>query len=231
VKPVSLEIDDSQDNDAMQFRLDEPPVEKEDTKVVEQDAVRHGPACDLPELGVECIKLAELRQGATKVPLEPFDPVALQGRAVVFGPTKPSERFAEESTWRLRSTADRTGFVEQQVKLLYYPVWQVHYLYRGRSYDIAVDGVSGVLLRGHAPRTTEWAAALAVGGLALAAFGAGRIARLLFLPHASALARTAGAVESLILLALAGTAGIFLARLGWKWFQQGGEQVLEGETG
>jgi hypothetical protein len=214
----------------MQRWLNEPPVEKEDTKVVEQDAVRHGSACDLPELGVECIKLAELRQGATKVPLEPFDPVALQGRAVVFGPTKPAERFAEESTWRLRSAADRTGFVEQQVKLLYYPVWQVRYLYRGRSYDIAVDGISGVLLRGHAPRTTEWAAALTVGGLALTAFGAGRIARLLFLPHASALARTAGDVESLILLALAGAAGIFLARLGWKWFQQGGEQLLEGET-
>jgi DNA-directed RNA polymerase subunit RPC12/RpoP len=230
VKPVSPEIDDLQDDDTMQRWLNEPPVEKEDTKVVEQDAVRHGPACDLPELGVECIKLAELRQGATKVPLEPFDPVALQGRAVVFGPTKPSERFAEESTWRLRSTADRTGFVEQQVKLLYYPVWQVRYLHRGRSYDIAVDGISGVLLRGHAPRTTEWAAALAVGGLALTAFGAGRIARLLFLPHASALARTAGNLESLILLALAGAAGIFLARLGWKWFQQGGEQLLEGET-
>lgn len=230
VKPVSPEIDDLQDDDTMQRWLNEPPVEKEDTKVVEQDAVRHGPACDLPELGVECIKLAELRQGATKVPLEPFDPVELQGRAVVFGPTKPSERFAEESTWRLRSTADRTGFVEQQVKLLYYPVWQVRYLHRGRSYDIAVDGISGVLLRGHAPRTTEWAAALAVGGLALTAFGAGRIARLLFLPHASALARTAGNLESLILLALAGAAGIFLARLGWKWFQQGGEQLLEGET-
>ena len=230
VKPVSLEIDDSRDNDAMQFRIDEPPVEKEDTKVLEQDVVRDGPACDLPELGVECIKLAELRQGATKVSLEPFDPVALQGRAVVFGPTKPSERFAEESTWRLRSTADRTGYVEQRVKLLYYPVWQARYLYRGRSYDVAVDGISGVLLRGHAPRTTVWAAALAVGGLALAAFGAGRIARFLFLPHPSALARTAGDPGSMILLVLAGAAGIFLARLGWKWFWQGGEQVLEGET-
>ncbi|MCX5736379.1 MAG: hypothetical protein NTW68_19020 [candidate division NC10 bacterium] len=230
VKSVSPGVDDSQDDAAMQRWFDEPPVEREDTKVLEQEVVRDGPACDLPELGLDCIKLAELRRGATKVPLEPFDPVALQGKAVVFGPTKPSDRFAEEGTWRLRATGDRTGYVEQRVKLLYYPVWQARYLYRGRSYDVAVDGISGALLRGHAPRTTEWAAALAVGGLALAALGAGRIARLLFLPHASALARTAGNLESLILLALAGAAGIFVARLGWKRLRQGGEQLLEGET-
>ena len=228
-KAVSPMIDDSQDDAAMQRWVDEPPVEQEDTKVLEQDVVRDGPACDLPELGVDCIKLAELRRGPSKVPLEPFDPVALQGRAVVFGPTKSSARFAEEGTWRVRSEGDRTGYVEQRVKLLYYPVWQVRYLYRGRSYDIAVDGISGVLLRGHAPRTTEWAAALTVGGLALAAFVAGRIARLLLLPHGSALARTAGDPGSMILLVLAGAAGVFLARLGWKRLQQGGEQLLEGE--
>jgi hypothetical protein len=93
-----------------------------------------------------------------------------------------------------------------------------------------VDGVSGALLRGHAPRTTERAVALTVGGFALAAFGAGRIARLLFLPHFSAFARTAGDPGSMILLVLAGAAGVFLARLGWKRLRQGGEQLLESET-
>ena len=230
VKGVSLEIDDSQGDAARPRLVDEPPVEKEDTKVLEQDVVRDGPACDLPELGVECIKLAELRQGATKVPLEPFDPVALQGRAVVFGPTKPSERFVEEGTWRIQTKGDRTGYVEQRVKLLYYPVWQARYLYRGRSYDVAVDGISGVLLRGHAPRTTQREVALTIGGLALAVLCTGRIARLLFLPHASVLARTAGDPGFMILLVLAGAAGIFLARLGWKRLHQGGEQLLEGET-
>ncbi|MEI8190654.1 MAG: hypothetical protein WCI75_13160, partial [candidate division NC10 bacterium] len=118
----------------------------------------------------------------------------------------------------------------RRVKLLYYPVWQARYMHRGRSYEDAVDGVSGVLLRGHAPRTTEGAVALTVGGLALAAFGAGRIARLLFLLHGSVLARMAGDPGSMILLVLAGGAGVFLARLGWKRLRQGGEQLLEGET-
>jgi hypothetical protein len=72
--------------------------------------------------------------------------------------------------------------------------------------------------------------ALTVGGFALAALGAGRIARLLFLPHGSALARMAGDPGSMILLLLAGAAGIFLAWLGWKRLWQGGEQLLEGET-
>ena len=106
-------------------------------------------------------------------------------------------------------------------------------LQRPRIIDHKIGGLDFFFvgnLRGHAPRTTEWAAALAVGGLGLAAFGAGRIARLLFLPHASGLARTAGDPGFMILLVLAGAAGIFLARLGWKWFWQGGEQVLEGET-
>ena len=230
MKGAAPVIDDSQPDAAMQRWLDEPPVEQEETKVLEQDVIRDGPACDLPELGADCIKLAELRRGATKVPLEPFDPVALQGRAVVFGPTKPSERFAQEGTWRLQTKGDRTGYVEQRVKLLYYPVWQARYLYRGRSYDVAVDGISGLLLRGHAPCTTERAVALTVGGLAVAAFGAGRIARLLFLPHGSALARTAGEGGSMIPFVLAGAVGIFLARLGWKRLRQGGEQLLEGET-
>ena len=232
VKPAAPITDDRQQNAAMERWFDQPLVEKEDTKVVEQDVVRVGPACDLSELGVDCINLAEMRQGAAKVPLEPFDPVSLQGRAVVFGPSTPPERFVEEGTWRLKGEGNQTVYAEERLKLLYYPVWQARYLYCGRSYEISVDGIRGELLRGHAPQEAAGAAELTVGGLALAALGAGRIAGVLFFPHGLGAGRSASAVSdpgSMLLLLLA-AAGAFLVWRGWKRLQGDGEQLLEGET-
>lgn len=221
------------DDAAIQQWLDRPPVEKEDTKVVEQDAVMVGPACDLPELGVDRIPLAEFRRGATKVALEAFDPVAVQSRAVVFGPTKPPERFTEEATWRIRTRGDKTTYAEQRVKVLLYPVWQARYRHRGRLYEIAVDGVTGALLRGHAPLEPGGATALAVSGLVLAAFCLGRVARLaLTIQRLLAGQGTvaAGDLGSMLILGLGTVIGCVLAWLGWTRIQERGEQLLESET-
>lgn len=225
--------DEGPDDGAIQRWLERPPMEKEDTKVVEQDALLVGPACDLPELGTDRIPLAELRRGATKVALGAFDPVALQSRAVVFAPTKPSERFTEEATWRIRTRGDKTSYVEQRVKVLFYPVWQVRYRHRGRFYEIAVDGVTGMLLRGQAPLEAEGAAALAVSGLALAAFCIGRVVRLALTVHwplAGQGTAAIGDAGSMLILGLGAGIGCVLAWLGWNRIQQRGEQLLEGET-
>lgn len=214
-------------------RPERPPVEKEDTKVVEQDVVLVGPACDLPELGTDRIPLAALRRGATKVALEPYDPVTLGSRAVVFGPTKPPQRFTEEATWRIRTRGDRTSYAEQRVKVLLYPVWQARYRYRGRFYQIAVDGVTGMLLRGQAPLQAEGAAALAVSGLALAAFSIGRVARSALSAHwppAGQGTPAAGDPGWLLILGLGTALGCALAWFGWMRIQRRGEQLLEGET-
>jgi len=233
IKEPGPVTDERPDDGAIQQWLERPPVEKEDTKVIEQDAVLVGPACDLPELGADRIQLAELRRGATKVALEAFDPVALQSRAVVFGPTKPPERFTKEATWRIRTRGDQTTYTEQRVKVLFYPVWQARYRHRGRLYEIAVDGVTGALLRGHAPLEAEGAAALAVSGLALAAFCIGRVARLALTVHwplAGQGTAAAGDPGSMLILGLGTVIGCVLAWLGWTRIQQRGEQLLESET-
>lgn len=217
---------------ALQEWLERPADVREETRVLEQDVARTGPACALPELGVERISLAAARRGSVRVPLEPFDPVALQGRAVVYTPSIPPERFDREFTLRIPSAQDRTEYAEQALKLLYYPLWRARYRWRGRAHEVVLDGVSGRLLAGTAPRAREGAAALAAGGVVLAALGAGRILRGLLpgtlLGRLLSLPGGEGGGPALILLGLSGG---LLAWLGWRWLA-GGEELLlapEGE--
>jgi hypothetical protein len=53
--------------------------------------------------------------------------------------------------------------------LVYYPLWVLRYLYRGRSFQVVVDGFSGEVLYGKAPGSTLYRAAVLVGGTALGA--------------------------------------------------------------
>ena len=63
VKPPAPLNDSQEDGAELDRWLQDPGEEREDTKVVEQDVVRIGPACELRELGGERIRLAELRRG------------------------------------------------------------------------------------------------------------------------------------------------------------------------
>lgn len=205
------------------------PVERADTRVIQQDYVRIGPACELPELGVDRIALESLRRGATPVSLEPFDLVALQSRAVVFAPTKAPQSFAEESQWRIKVRSARTALVQQRLKILYYPAWQARYLFRGRPYEIAVDGVTGKVLRGRAP--AEMRAALA---LALAALCFGRPGRHLIM-RGIAMGGPAGWVfgtfGGILALLVGGAVASCLAWMAWTVFRQSGEMVMgDGES-
>jgi hypothetical protein len=152
VKPPAPLAEGEQGGQALDRWLADPGKEREDTKVVEQDVLRIAPACELPELGVDKIRLADLRRAGSPVPLSSFDGVSLQSRAVVFAPTTSAERFLVETTWRVASVNDDTRYVDTRVKLLYYPVWRMRYRHRGRVYELAVDGVQGRLLRGTAPQ-------------------------------------------------------------------------------
>jgi DNA-directed RNA polymerase subunit RPC12/RpoP len=194
--------------------LQDPGKEREDTKVVEQDVLRIGAACALPELGVERIRLTEQRRGGSSVLLQPFDPVSIHRRAVVFAPTTPAERFLQETTWRVQSQNDATRYVETRLKLLYYPVWHVRYRHRGRMYALAVDGVTGDLLRGTAPQVQALAAGAASVGVGLSALGLGRWLRGLL---------GDGDGPTVLLLVVAGAALLWLA---WRWFAQAGEVEL-----
>jgi hypothetical protein len=169
-------------------------------------------------MGVEKIRLADLRRAGSPVSLSHFDPVALQSRAVVFAPTTSAERFLAETTWRVPSVNDDTRYVDTRLKLLYYPVWRMRYRYRGRVYELAVDGVQGRLLCGTAPRNAAAAAAAAAVGLGLGALGLGRWLR--------GMAGADGVGPAFLFAALVG--GLFLW-ISQRWVASGGEIALEGE--
>ena len=233
--PAPLTEEGAGDADFQRWLL-ETPTQREDTRVIQQDYVRIGPACELPELGVNRIPLESLRRGDTPVSLGPFDLVALQSKAVVFAPTKPPQGFAEESQRRIKVQSDRTSLVERRLKILYYPVWQGRYLFKGRPYEIAVDGVTGKVLCGRAPAAIHKAAALALAALALAALCFGRPARQLVV-RAFAIGGPAGwifgTVGGSLMLLIGGAVAFFLAGIAWSRFGQSGEVVLgegQGET-
>ena len=215
VKPPAPLDDTDQIGPELDQWLQDPGQEREDTKVVEQDVLRIGAACELQELGVERIRLAEQRRGGATVLLQPFDPVSIHRRAVVFAPTTPAERFLKETTWRVQSQNDATRYVETRLKLLYYPVWHIRYRHRGRTYELAVDGVTGDLLRGTAPQAQALSAGAASVGVGLSALGLGRWLR--------GLLGGGGDSPTLLLLVVAGAVLLWLA---WQWFAQGGEVEL-----
>ncbi len=220
--------EEGQDQEFQRWLLT-PRTPKEDTRVIQQEYVRIGPACDLPELGVDRIRLQEMRRGATSVTLEPYDPVALQSRAVVFAPTMPPGRFADESQFRIRVHTDHTGVVERRLKILYYPVWQARYRHNGRPYEIAVDGVTGTVLCARAPAEIRQAAAVAMAALALAALCFGRLQRLFGVSGVAGSGSIASAFQaagSVVGLLLGGTAALLLAVIAWIIFRRPGEILL-----
>jgi hypothetical protein len=221
------------EGDGQEFHrwLMQPPTVKEDTRVIQQEFVRIRPACELPELGVGNIRLQELRHGPSPVPLEPYDLVALQSRAVVFTPTKAPERFAEDSQRRIKVHGDRTAVVEQRLKILHYPVWQARYRHAGRPYEITVDGVTGSILAARSPVKIRRAAAVAVAALAVAALCFGRPARLLLragLDPGGTSGLVVGTLGTLLGLIVGGAVAVFLAWVGWTTFRCGGEMRLDG---
>jgi hypothetical protein len=148
-----------------------------ETHILEQEWLRVQPACDHAELGVAAIPLPRLRRDRVPVRLEAFDPIALHARGVLLAPTAAAPADASEAGGSLRPAGDRTRQVECRLRLLYYPVWHARYLFRGRLYGVAVDGVTGALLLARGPGDLRPAAAgvaLALGVMALAFGRAGR---------------------------------------------------------
>jgi hypothetical protein len=53
--------------------------------------------------------------------------------------------------------------------IVYYPLWVLRYIYRGRTFQVVVDGFSGDVLYGKAPGSVFYRAAVLVGGMAIGA--------------------------------------------------------------
>lgn len=133
-----------------------------------------GAACDVGEFGVNRVEL-------TDQALEPFNPDSLHATGLVFEPVNSiseaqtaAERDFQDRV-RQRSGIDRISqavvrFVNERFGVVYYPLWVQRYLYRGRAYQVVVDGYSGNVLYGKAPGNTLYRAAVLVAGMAAGAF-------------------------------------------------------------
>jgi hypothetical protein len=203
---------------------DQKHYEPREIRVV-QDMTWNGAACDVGEFGVDEAPL-------TNQPLQPFDADSLHADGMVFEPTgsvTEARQIAEASYQaRVQNSAplDRLGqtFIRYLRKLLgivYYPLWVLRYQYRGRSFQVVVDGDSGQPLYGKAPGNTLYRAAMLVGGAILGSLLAVDISAVILYLASQTKGDTAGGLFIGGLIALVAGFGIILAA--YRAFRYGEE--------
>lgn len=147
--------------------------EPREVKVM-QEMTWNTAACEVGEFGVNQISL----EGR---PLEPFDANQLHHSGMVFEPTGSAvdalqqARVQFENAINHKADIDQVSqsfvrIVHQRQGLVYYPLWVLRYEYRGRTFQVVVDGFSGEALYGKAPGSLYFRAGALVGGMALGAF-------------------------------------------------------------
>jgi hypothetical protein len=192
---------------------------------VVQEMIWNGAACDVGEFGVEEAPL-------TNQPLQPFDVTSLHADGMVFEPTgsvTEARQLAEASYQAgVQNSArlDRMGqtFIRYMRKLLgivYYPLWVLRYQYRGRSFQVVVDGDSGEPLYGKAPGNTLYRAAMMLGGAILGSFLAVDASAVVFYLASQAEGDSAGGLFIAGLVALVGGFGLIFAA--YRAFRYGEE--------
>ena len=191
---------------------------------IAQEMVWTGAACDVGEFGVNQVQL-------TNRALEPFKGDALHASGMVFEPvgsTSDAHQAAEQDFQKKISAAanlDRISqlfvrFVNKRFGLVYYPLWVIRYLYKGRAFQVVVDGFSGKVLYGKAPGNALYRAAMLVGGMAAGAFLAVDIPTfLLMAAGASHSSKGSGTIVGIAIGAL--VVGIGLIGFAYRAFRYG----------
>lgn len=139
-----------------------------------QELTWNGVACDVGEFGVEHVP-------PINQVLQPFNPTLLHEHAMVFEPVGSFSEADEAARTHFEQAAkgsahlDRIGqtflrLFQRRNALVYHPLWVLRYLFRGRSFQVVVDGYSGKVLYGKAPGNLAYRAAVLVFGMALGAF-------------------------------------------------------------
>lgn len=176
----------------------------------------NGAACDVGEFGVTAISL----QGRS---LEPFNADALHRSGMVFEPVGAAddawrsanaefERRVDQKAGLNRVAQRFMRVLKPRLGVVYYPLWVLRYLYRGRSFQVVVDGFSGEVLYGKAPGNVLYRAAALVGGMAAGAFTAIDIPGFM-------LANSSGEDNGLGIVAIAFVVGMGIMYWAWHTFR------------
>lgn len=143
-------------------------------KKVVQEMAWNSAACEVGEFGVTQVSL-EGRH------LEPFTADQLHRSGMVFEPTGSAQEAQEWARLNFENTVSRKADIDRVSQtfvrivhprrgLVYYPLWVLRYDYRGRNFQVVVDGSSGEVLYGKAPGNVFYRAAVLVAGMAASAF-------------------------------------------------------------
>jgi hypothetical protein len=147
--------------------------EPKEVRIVEEMSWNSA-ACEVGEFGVTNINLSGR-------PLQPFNPDELHHTGMVFEPSgsaeeslarakKVFENRANQKAHLDRVSQTIVNIIRPRLGLVYYPLWVVRYLFRGRVFQVVVDGFSGEVLYGKAPGSVMYRAVAMVGGMAAGAF-------------------------------------------------------------
>lgn len=214
-----------------------PPVIETDTRVVMGDIYRIEPALELAEWGLESAEIDALRSRPEGM-LHPFRRPDLERLGKIYDPVKtPDQALAglrRRSDTRLLK--DLTEMTDVKAKLVYYPVWRVKYQHQGRFYGVALDGVSGKLMAGRAPKNDRGRIFWMLAASALVAFISGKLSRsvgVAFLQDAEHLQAAAILFVNLFyilipVLFVALVLALAVIGYGWDQFRYPGEVVIKG---
>jgi hypothetical protein len=142
--------------------------EPREVRVV-QEMNWNGVACDVGEFGVERVPI-------NPEALDAFDADELHEKGMVFEPVGSVSDARQQAEDEYKNGVQKAAkldrvaqvfirFVRQRLGLVYYPLWVMRYLYKGRAFQVVVDGHTGQTLYGKAPGSTLYRAAMLVGGM------------------------------------------------------------------
>lgn len=193
---------------------------------IAEEMTWNGAACDVGEFGVTQIPFT------TQTPVEAFQSEPLHEIGMVFEPVG-SQSDAEKAARadfetrakkmanmdRVQQTFVRT--IAPRMGLVYYPLYVLRYLYRGRSFQVAVDGLTGKVLYGKAPGNTWFRAGIMVAGMALGAFLMVDVCAAVSYFSILAASSDNDALGGLIFAGLAVLAGVGAITAGYRRFRYG----------
>lgn len=194
-------------------------------KKIQKSFDRTFAACDVAELGVRKVNLAGDE-------MKPVNFEELQSSGMLFNIISSEQEVTEEAKTQFvqeavnsvnvdRITFQHNDLVRPNTSIVYYPLWVVRYDFRGRTYQVVVDGEDGTICYGKAPGNNLYRAVAGIFGTALGTY------LLTFFGIFAIVGDGDSAKGALIAYVFAIIFGIILIAWGYKKFRYGGE-VEEG---
>jgi hypothetical protein len=184
------------------FRMEKPTVEVEqDSRVVLGDFRYLYSAAALEELDIPAVELQETLQNH----LDEVVPAVvreLAARGELLEPNVPLDRVVEKGVEAWQRGKQEIRVLELTPRLIYVPVVEIAFRYRGAIYSIQFDETSGRVLSGHLPFRREWAVILGIPVTAFMGLVLGKTLKLVLSGALASSVRTEDFYFGLVILGM-----------------------------